>query len=314
MRFCTAALHLRPRSSTAAGGSTAPAWHRPELPHGYGLRRVLAGCRALSMAAATVLLAAACAPTPEGGFSFAARSGQPQGGPAPAAKSQARFAGDNVVLVAPPGHCIDTSMLRQEPQGGFALLPRCNLMQGASWFGRNRAAVITATIGPAHETGAPSTADLARTAEGARLLYYEDKGLLPLVRLDWPGHGAMGHSNVTGASAEHWRGAFVLNDQLVVLALYAPEGSDLLGQPGAMVLTEMTRRSLAASLAGSTDPQAAATLEGTAHAEETVLRPKPRPGNASQPENQTAATGNSATTGETAQKLSLRKRIARLFQ
>lgn len=200
--------------------------------------------RLVTCAAAFAL--AGCAQSPSSGFSFAARTGQYEPADTSNGRSYAKFADGAVVLVAPPGYCIDQTMLRQDDNGGFALLPRCNLMHGSSWFGRNRAAVITATIGKAAGNGAPRTADIARTAQGAKLVYYDDKGVLPLARLHWPGHSTAGGA---GASPEHWRGAFVLNDHLVLLALYAPEGSDLLGRSGADLLTEMTLRSLNATTA-----------------------------------------------------------------
>lgn len=264
----------------------------------------------LSLIAAAVLTA--CSPATEGSFSFSPRSDQTQTLSRLPALSQARFADGEVVLVAPPGHCVDPSMLRQEADGGFALLPRCNLLQGPSWFGRNRAALITATIGPAKKSGAPSTIDLARTAAGAKLLYYDNNGMLPLVRLHWPGHGATGTGAASGASAEHWRGAFVLNDHLVVLALYAPEGSDLLGDPGAALLSEMTRLTLEASLIDHTpEPQAdvsAAQLVAPA------LRPRSRPVSEMTDLDQSRPDDLSAPNAEPRQKLSLRRRIAGLFQ
>lgn len=256
---------------------------------------------------------AGCTQSSNSGFSFAAQSGQYDSDLAAAGKSRAEFANGSVILVAPPGHCIDTSMLRQDAEGGFALLPRCNLLQGSSWFGRNRAAVITATIGKATNPGAPRTADIARTAQGAKLLYYDDKGVLPLVRLNWPGHSTAGGS---GASPEHWRGAFVLNDHLVLLALYAPEGSNLLGRVGADLLTEMTLRSLKASTAtiGAATIDTGANLPPSAPAAaakpDTDLRPKTRP-EARNANSQRHSSEKPAVSGE---KLSWRERIAGLFQ
>lgn len=258
---------------------------------------------------------AACSPLPQAGFSFASRgeqiSDQQRQSATQHTKTQAQFAQGKVTLVAPAGHCIDTTMLRQEADGGFALLPRCNLMHGPHLFGRNRAAVITATIGPAQGAEAPTTAELAQTAEGAKLLYYDDKGLLPLVRLQWSGQSAMGGS---GASDEHWRGAFVINNYVVVLALYAPDGSSLLGPAGAKLLTEMTRLSQQASTITAPQPEAISAREETAprlaqRSAATALRPKARPGTKAAPSEPALAPAQPAP----AQKLSLRRRIGGLF-
>lgn len=277
----------------------------------FSLCSATLGLRAFSIIAMGLLTA--CAQTGERGFSFAAGNRSSEGHARLGAASQAVFAKGEVVLVPPPGHCLDKTMLLQENDGGFALFPRCNLLQGPSFFGRNRAALITAAIGPAKTSGAPSPIDLARTAEGAKLLYYDNNGMLPLVRLHWPGHGATGAEGATGASAEHWRGAFVLNDHMIVLALYAPEGSPLLGTPGAELLTEMTRRTLEASLADR--PQGSASqADSTSQQAPSRLRPRTRPAPMSEP----AALAGASTAQETSEvaeeKLSLRRRIAGLFK
>lgn len=265
------------------------------------------GALAVPVLAAGLFLSG-CADTSNSRSSFAFASSSGLQKEVPNSRNQAQFADGKITLAAPSGHCFDPEILRQEADGGFALLPRCNLMQGSSWFGKHRAAVITATIGEAKGDAAPGSGDLARTAAGAKLLHYDDSGLLPLVRLHWPSHGATGSSFAQGASPEHWRGAFVLDGSLVVLALYAPEGSPLLGEAGAEVLREMTRRSLEASLQSAPEP----TLEGTpSHAAsqiqqpEALLRPRPRPG-------KDAVSAHPET--KPRKKLSLRQRIAGLFQ
>jgi hypothetical protein len=277
-------------------------------------RRRFAG--AVPMAALAMFCAlSACSTLPQAGVPFATRGEQisdqhSQTARAPT-KTQAQFFQGKVSLVAPAGHCIDTTMLRQDTDGGFALLPRCNLLRGPSLFGRNHAAVITATIGPAQGAEPPSTTELAQTATGAKLLYYDDKGLLPLVRLQWPGHSAMDGS---GASDQHWRGAFVVNDHLVVLALYAPDGSSLLGPAGAKLLTEMTRRSQNASLITAPQPaplspqdqQSPPLAQPSAAAS---LRPKARSETARPPSDAVVALAQNAP----AEKLSLGRRIRGLF-
>lgn len=288
-------------------------------PHSSHLNQAshsrLTGSRSLAGLALLCALSA-CSTLPQSGFSFATRgeqiNEQQARAPAQQTKTQAQFAQGKVTLVAPSGHCLDLTMLRQEAQGGFALLPRCNLINGNRLFGRNRAAVITATIGPAKGAEAPSTTELAQSAEGATVLYYEDKGMLPLVRLRWPGHSAMGGS---GASDEHWRGAFVVNDHLVVLALYAPEGSALLGPAGAELLTEMTSRSRKASIKTAPRPEAVSSLRAGPsrtgqEAPASSIRPKSRPAT-----QRTHSDGALQKAPEApVEKLSLRRRIGGLFR
>lgn len=267
------------------------------------------GGRGARLAALALIGAlSACGPLPETGFSFAApgaSSGQTsRQGTAPGqAPTQVRLAKGAVTLVAPRGHCIDQATLRQGPDDGFALLPRCNLLQGPSLFGRHRAAVITATLGKTSQSEPPSTAELARSAPGAQLLSYNDKGLLPLIKLRWPGHGAMG---VSAASADHWRGAFVIRDQLVLLALYAPEGSPLLGRNGANLLTEMARRSLAASQVEPATAASLPTAPAAASPTASGLRPRARPIAAASPAAQQPPQ-------KRRQQQSMRQKIAGLF-
>lgn len=330
MTFTTAPRLRGTKQGSALPPPDAPQTSAPCLSQEA---RPRSGAWALALIASCALTA--CAPQPQSGFSFATRgeqlsaqrgqnqSGQPvRAHPKTQSQQQSQtqftrthFAGGRVTLVAPRGHCIDTTLLRHEADGGFALLPRCNLLHGPRLFGRNRAAVITASIGPAQGASVPSSTDLARTAAGAKLLYYDDKGPLALVRLHSQGHSAMGGS---GASAEHWRGAFVVNDMLVVLALYAPEGSTLLGPAGARVLTEMTRRSQQASLPATSRAVPNATTSPTAQdaapqraAAELGLRPKARPTPVA---NAGSVTGSVATSPASGQKRALRKRIGGLFR
>ncbi|WP_405117157.1 hypothetical protein L0Z64_17410 [Phaeobacter sp. BS23] len=87
-----------------------------------------------------------------------------------------------------------------------------------------------------------------KNAPGARLLTEREDMMLPLVKLNMPDHRAR------GASPVHWRGAFVLNDQLVALALYAPGGSRNLGGRGARLLNELTAKTLEASVTADLPP------------------------------------------------------------
>ena len=272
-----------------------------------------------SLLFASLLALSGCGQERGASFSFAIASEGPSATKGATPSRQIRFADGGVVLVAPSGHCVDPERLRQEADGGFALMPRCNLMRGASWIGKNRAALITATVGKAAGDQAPQSGEIARTAQGARLLHYEDKEPLSLVRLHWPGHGAMGSSHAPGASPIHWRGAFVLEGHLVVLALYAPEGSPLLDESGADLLRRMVYESRAATAAAHSQPQVLAPRQSDGDA----LRPRSRPASqdGSQADNghnplpdNAAQAENSPPAQKSSRKLSLIKRISGLFQ
>jgi len=55
-----------------------------------------------------------------------------------------------------------------------------------------------------------------------------------------------------GSDDRHWRGAFALGNHMVALALYAPEGSPLIGAQGAAFLNTVSSRIRANSDNGGT--------------------------------------------------------------
>ncbi|WP_293574667.1 hypothetical protein [Phaeobacter sp.] len=162
------------------------------------------------------------------------------------------FAEGSIHLVPPAGFCIDPQMTGHRSEGGFAILVPCNSLSlddaaEQSFAERQRAsrnrALITVAVGPADAPTAALTGDeILANAPGAKLLQTREDLMLPLVKLDMPSHRAR------GASPTHWRGAFVLNEQLVAVALYAPQRSRNLGNRGAMLLNELTAKTLEASV------------------------------------------------------------------
>jgi hypothetical protein len=188
---------------------------------------------------------------------------------------QAGFARGGIVLVPPKGFCIDSSGIRRTGSSGFAMMARCDALGVRGFFGNRSPAVITATIGPRPEGApAPSAADLAQLAGPGNVLEQRSDLMLPLVRLQ----GA--DSALPGAAPVHWRGALVLDSYLLSVALYAPEGSDGLKDQGALLLNDLARRTLEASLQAPVETSAPAT--GAAPpadpGSEGPLRPRSRPG------------------------------------
>ncbi|UWQ83208.1 hypothetical protein [Leisingera caerulea] len=248
----------------------------------------LAGAIAAALAAAVLT---ACSPAPQG-LSFAARDA----GLIPRQDGQVMsFANGGVLLAAPESYCFDRRSSAPEDGGGFALIAHCSRLEGRGWFGARKAAVLTASIGPASQNAlAPRASDIAAMFPGARLLESREDQLLPLVRLEFP------QAVAKGASPVHWRGAFVLDRHLIALALYAPEGSRALGSHGAALLNEVTHRTLEASTLPPLEQAQAAPPAAAAPA----LRPRPRP---AAPETADQAAGPRKIRG-------LGRRIAGLFQ
>lgn len=242
-------------------------------------------------AALSGALLTACSSAPQG-LSFAARDA----GMAPQQGGQVMsFANGEVLLAAPESYCFDRRSSTAEDGGGFALIAHCSRLEGRGWFGARKAAVLTASIGPAKQDAlAPQANDIAAMFPGARLLESREDQLLPLVRLEFP------EAVAKGASPVHWRGAFVLDRHLVALALYAPDGSRALGSHGAALLNEVTHRTLEASTLPDLEEAQAAPPPAAAAA----LRPQPRP---ARPETVAAAPAPRKKRG-------LGQRIAGLFQ
>lgn len=196
------------------------------------------GRRANEFAAFSVFaVVSACDQVPSGGLPFAAPSAGTD------RLTAVAMDGADIVLAAPAGYCFDKKMLRRDAADGFALLPRCDRLGVRGVFASfGKSAVITATLGKAADGRAsPSLSELAASVPGAHVLEARNGGTLPLVKLDMPDHGAR------GASSEHWRGAFVQDGYVILLALYAPEQSPLLDARGADLLDQMAQRTRAAS-------------------------------------------------------------------
>lgn len=156
--------------------------------------------------------------------------------------SEVRLAGGAITLSAPEGYCFDRRSLRRSGPTGFALMARCDTLGVRGFYSAHDLAIVTVTTAPQAEGGAtPGMKSLEATGGGAPVLSRQNRNGLALVRF---GGGAQ---SFEGVSSTYWRGAFVLNGQLVGVALYAPEGSASLKSSGAALLTDLTRRTRKAS-------------------------------------------------------------------
>lgn len=240
---------------------------------------------------------------PEGGFSFAST------GDSDTRLTEVAMTGADVILAAPAGYCFDPKMLRRDAADGFALLPRCDrLGLGGIFASFGSSAVITVTLGRmAPGDDHPSASDVAASVPGAHVLDERQEGSLPLVKLDMAGHGAR------GASPEHWRGAFVLDGHAILLALYAPDKSPLLGARGAELLEQMARRTQAASVP---QPVAAAVDPTPTRVQTTAQPPRRTASGALRPVARGDADRGAKAQSENGagKKLSLKERIAGLFE
>ncbi|MFW2544567.1 dihydroxy-acid dehydratase [Primorskyibacter sp. 2E107] len=192
--------------------------------------------RALAAAGAMLLALAGC------------EAGGLGGGSAPAPLTRAVLADGTVTVSGPEGYCIDPRTLSRGAARNFALIASCQaLSEGASGFWVEPV-LVTVTVGRAGAgSDLPSAEGFAQT-EGARLLASGTTGGLLTANLD-----RGGEDRLDGGDPRHWRGAFVLNGRLVMLALYAPQGSEYAAARGGRMLSQVKDQITALS-AARTDP------------------------------------------------------------
>ncbi|WP_206080243.1 dihydroxy-acid dehydratase [Pacificoceanicola onchidii] len=173
------------------------------------------------MAAVLALGLAGCLPLP--GAQSGAKSDA-----APIA--EAKLASGAITVSGPEGYCIDPKTLDTGGSRDFALIASCMSLSDGEVGYFVEPVLITVTVGPAGPDAALPSAQGFAAAAGAELLDEGDERGLILANLSSGGDGP------EGVAARHWRGAFLLKNRLVLLALYAPEGSDYVGARGGRML------------------------------------------------------------------------------
>lgn len=168
------------------------------------------------------------------------------------------MAGGAITLAAPDGYCIDESSAKTGKRNGFAVLARCDALGVQGFFGQRDVALITVATAPRAQDTPLEMTSLEAAVAPAKVLEKRNMEGLPLVRLSG------GTTPSEELSSTHWRSAFVMNGQLVALALYAPEGSAALTEPGATLLAECASRTKTASNENLSNGKAKAKKRGRA--------------------------------------------------
>lgn len=155
----------------------------------------------------------------------------------PAPLARAAIAGGDVVVAGPDGYCVDPTTLQSRAERGFAIIASCSILSNGRLGDAVPAMLVSVTVGPRGDTGdLPRPREIAAAAD-APLLAGE---ALPGFVVAHLAQG--GRALLPDGDDRYWRGAFVLGDRLVGLALYAPEGSTLAGQGGGEVLARVRAR------------------------------------------------------------------------
>ena len=133
-----------------------------------------------------------------------------------------------VELTAPRGYCIDEGSLRRiGGGGGFALVASCESLTGTPGLAVDPALMTVSVLARDAPAQAPVAARLAAAVAPAPVgATGEADGLAYAQVLEG------GETILPGGDPKHWRGARVVGDRLVGLAVYAPADSPL-GRGGA---------------------------------------------------------------------------------
>ncbi|MCL6284846.1 hypothetical protein M3P21_15035 [Ruegeria sp. 2012CJ41-6] len=158
------------------------------------------------------------------------------------------LAGGDIVLRAPRGYCVEQRSIGNGNSNSFALLARCEALGTGAGKNAQGLALITVTTQARADAVQPDAQAITRSAAPAKPSATRNYGGMPVIRFDETSH------RVRGASKQVWRSGFAANGHVVALALYAEEGSPMLGDRGARLLSELARRTRAASANATSGP------------------------------------------------------------
>ncbi|MEM6588513.1 MAG: hypothetical protein AAF641_08710 [Pseudomonadota bacterium] len=148
----------------------------------------------------------------------------------------------DVVVVGPPGYCIDKKSMRNRKAQGFVMLASCEALSGLR--GQEVEPVImTLTVLPDRAgTTRPSADAVAASMPDLPVLDSVNLNELSLVHFASGGNVAF-----EGKDPRHWRGALAINGHLIGLALYARQGSPAVGEDGQSLLVSLAQNTKANS-------------------------------------------------------------------
>lgn len=158
------------------------------------------------------------------------------------------LAGGALTVVSPAGYCVSKKGLNRRAKGSFVLLARCVALGQAETGDGSANVIFTVTTMPQPPGYVPSLTDLTDAIPGRRVIETQDIEGLPLALV------VGGLTAPGGASNTHWRGAFALNGQLVMMAMYAPDDSYALTENGADLLVALAKATRDASADNAVKP------------------------------------------------------------
>lgn len=184
-------------------------------------------------ALAAMLPLAGCMGSNAGGLSFLASGDTPA--TSDALRKVAMYDGE-VVVRGPAGYCIDKRTLRRSRNGGFALLASCESLSGLRGHGVEPLVMTMSVLPDAPGATRPTASEIAATMTPAQVIAAHETTDATLVHF-----ASGGDDGLEGGDARHWRGGMLVNGHLILLALYAREGSPMAGKDGRALLTDLAR-------------------------------------------------------------------------
>lgn len=141
-----------------------------------------------------------------------------------------------VTVKAPNGYCIDDTSVRNGLVNSSALIATCTSLKGKGSGLDSAVMTVNVSARRPSESQAPDADTLAQAIGPDRALSRSQKGTLALVNVKDGGDDMF-----APADARHWRGATTLDTRLVLLGLYAPEGSALAGSGGSALMVKLAK-------------------------------------------------------------------------
>jgi hypothetical protein len=190
--------------------------------------------RALALGACLVVLPG-CFGEERGALGFLSSGKEDKNAPRDVLRKVELYDGE-VVVRGPDGYCIDRKTMRRQSTAGFVLLASCESLSGVRGSEVEPVVMTVSVLPDTAGLPRPSPADVARSLRGAEVLKAHQVGEVAMVQFATGGAGILAQGD-----PRHWRGAMTLNGHLLGFALYARRGSDLAGEEGRAMLSELAR-------------------------------------------------------------------------
>jgi len=179
-----------------------------------------------AVAGALVLPLAACLGDGEGALGL-----RPNASILAEAPRRVAVFGGNVVVTGPEGYCVDPGSVQKQRDAAFALLASCTHMGRAPQSNVWPAVVTVSVLGRDAGAAQPTAARLAAPWANSGVIDQIDSDGISLIQLERGGDALL-----PGGDPRHWRGALVINDHMIGLAVYGEAGSGMRAGTGRALL------------------------------------------------------------------------------